>query len=424
MKQTLPFVALCSLVILAWVAFKTWITPRIEADLLEKTQAVLQANRIPLSALSAEVDGLEVHLRGEVASEKALFLLKKVATRDAVAGARAIIFEKVEINKELAGIKETKIPETPSTTPPGEVATTTPPGQPPVAPSTGSSDTIKPPPGTGTAAAETAKLNAALRIYPQDSIVIVRGVLPDQESKDELLDVLLASLDDTVPLREGIDINESTPQPSWRRSLLTLIPEFFARTRRASIQIGGDTLTLKGEHYNNTERDEFLIALRSIPFSGTSIENRTFVAHPPQPSPKPRTAHRPDSKPAVEGEKDDLRMVDEDFDAILANSLMVFKRGQIAVDEEGKIPLKRLADGLAKRKFLRLVIQGHVDSGGDREYNRRLAGYRADAVQKALADIGVEPRKMTVEIVEPEKIPPSEAGATPPPKRRVNFKVN
>lgn len=72
-----------------------------------------------------------------------------------------------------------------------------------------------------------------------------------------------------------------------------------------------------------------------------------------------------------------------------------FDSGKATVASKYNAHLKEVADFLKKHSTIRVTIEGHTDSSGNRGNNITLSQQRADAVVNALVNLGVEKHRLT-----------------------------
>ena len=70
-----------------------------------------------------------------------------------------------------------------------------------------------------------------------------------------------------------------------------------------------------------------------------------------------------------------------------------------------------VADYLKSNPAVQILVEGHCDERGTRDYNIALGHKRADAVRKQLALMGVDQRRITTKSFGKER--PAMAGASP-----------
>lgn len=66
-----------------------------------------------------------------------------------------------------------------------------------------------------------------------------------------------------------------------------------------------------------------------------------------------------------------------------------------AIDEEAQQTLRQVASFIQQNPVNKIIIEGHCDERGTREYNLALGDRRAVSVKKYLVGLGVAPSKMT-----------------------------
>lgn len=85
----------------------------------------------------------------------------------------------------------------------------------------------------------------------------------------------------------------------------------------------------------------------------------------------------------------------EDFAASVTDRIS-FLTNASAVSEEMKVILDKQVEWMATYPSVDLLIEGHCDVRGTREYNLALGERRADAVRKYLVSKGVEAKRLHV----------------------------
>jgi len=102
--------------------------------------------------------------------------------------------------------------------------------------------------------------------------------------------------------------------------------------------------------------------------------------------------------------------------------LVFFNWDAAELSSGAKNVLDAIAQEVAKNSPIQLVIDGHADTSGDKEYNKRLAFKRASAVREALVERGVNESLMVVESSgEEELLVDTLDNVREPANRRVNI---
>ncbi len=122
---------------------------------------------------------------------------------------------------------------------------------------------------------------------------------------------------------------------------------------------------------------------------------------PIEPAPPP-VAEQPASEPAKEkryviGEEASLDVSAlSDPASPLAKRVIYFELDSSQVDEEGRQIIGSHARFLAAHPELSIVLEGHADERGTREYNLALGERRAKAVRQLMVLQGVDPKQIQV----------------------------
>ena len=101
-----------------------------------------------------------------------------------------------------------------------------------------------------------------------------------------------------------------------------------------------------------------------------------------------------------------------------------FMKGRHSLDSEARTILKRKAAWLQKNPDLKVVVEGHTDERGSKEYNFALGDLRAGAVKSFLIRQGIEsPRLIAVSYGNERPIDTSRTEKGREKNRRVHFVI-
>ncbi|MEY4269625.1 MAG: hypothetical protein RLZZ58_841 [Pseudomonadota bacterium] len=84
----------------------------------------------------------------------------------------------------------------------------------------------------------------------------------------------------------------------------------------------------------------------------------------------------------------------EDFIANTASDRIYFGFDQYNIDTEDMATLQSQASWLRRYPATRVMIEGHADERGTRDYNLALGARRANAARNYLASLGVDPARI------------------------------
>jgi outer membrane protein OmpA-like peptidoglycan-associated protein len=107
---------------------------------------------------------------------------------------------------------------------------------------------------------------------------------------------------------------------------------------------------------------------------------------------------------------------------VVSLSGTAFASGQSALTTDAKYVLAKLAGLLLTKPKMKLALEGHTDSTGKEEFNRKLSLDRANAVKMFLSEMGVAAGSMTAEGFGPDKpIAPNDTAGGRAKNRRVDI---
>ena len=85
-----------------------------------------------------------------------------------------------------------------------------------------------------------------------------------------------------------------------------------------------------------------------------------------------------------------------DFVASIQSDTIYFDTDMSNIDENDRVVLQSQAQWLARYPNARVMIEGHADERGTREYNLALGERRANSARNFLASLGVDPSRISV----------------------------
>lgn len=81
--------------------------------------------------------------------------------------------------------------------------------------------------------------------------------------------------------------------------------------------------------------------------------------------------------------------------AVIGKNSVQFGFDSAAIDEKSQMTLKEIASRIDSTNPERVIVEGHCDERGTREYNLALGDRRAVAAKKYLVGLGVDAQKIT-----------------------------
>jgi peptidoglycan-associated lipoprotein len=84
----------------------------------------------------------------------------------------------------------------------------------------------------------------------------------------------------------------------------------------------------------------------------------------------------------------------QDFIANISSDRIFFGFDQFNVDAEDQAVLRSQAAWLQRNPAVRILVEGHADERGTRDYNLALGERRANAAKNYLASLGIDPTRI------------------------------
>lgn len=84
----------------------------------------------------------------------------------------------------------------------------------------------------------------------------------------------------------------------------------------------------------------------------------------------------------------------QDFVANVSSDRIFFGFDQFNVDAEDQATLRSQATWLQRNPAVRILLEGHADERGTRDYNLALGERRANAARNYLASLGIDPSRI------------------------------
>ena len=168
----------------------------------------------------------------------------------------------------------------------------------------------------------------------------------------------------------------------------------------------------------------WLILLTVLPGMGLFTACSKKVAQPPAPVEQPADD---DSAAMLEQEKQRKEAEERELRAEKIKFMyedIYFKKGSYALTDEAKEILARKAEWLHKHPEINVVIEGHTDERGSKEYNIAFGDRRAGAVKSFLIVKGIARERMNAVSFGKEKpVDPGNTESARAKNRRVHFVI-
>ncbi|MEO1043869.1 MAG: peptidoglycan-associated lipoprotein Pal [Pseudomonadota bacterium] len=107
------------------------------------------------------------------------------------------------------------------------------------------------------------------------------------------------------------------------------------------------------------------------------------------PAPTPTPAPRPVETGPIPGSQ-------EDFVATVRSDRVLFDTDRYNIDSDDQVTLQSQAQWLSRYPNKQVIVEGHADERGTRDYNLALGERRANAAKNYLVTLGVAPSRIQV----------------------------
>lgn len=198
----------------------------------------------------------------------------------------------------------------------------------------------------------------------ENGTLTLTGEVPNEEQHQQLLAAANSRFAD---VRDEMTISGDTAKQEWP-SAATRAMQVLPQLQQGRAQWRAGAFKVSGVVLSEKEADA----------------RQTFNSEPNAPS--LRTIDLALAEPA--------NTCDEAFASALATNTINFATSSAQIDNSSNVLLDELAE-LANSCPGRLMIEGHTDNTGQAAYNQQLSQSRADAVQQALTDLGVDLGRMS-----------------------------
>lgn len=226
--------------------------------------------------------------------------------------------------------------------------------------------------------------------------VIVEGVVPDQATKQNVLERLRA-LYGSERVVDRVEVADVAAPAGWGESVTRMLDSPLQQVSKGTLEIRGQDVRISGNVANEGKRQEVANALSVATDRRYTVRNALKVA---------------------DGGAQKV------LDDALRNRIVEFESGSAQLSIGGTRVLDEMADAIKKIGNVRIEIIGHTDSVGDRASNLRLSQARADAVKRYMVEKGISAELMSTAGRGPdEPVASNDNSEGRARNRRIEFKV-
>lgn len=131
-----------------------------------------------------------------------------------------------------------------------------------------------------------------------------------------------------------------------------------------------------------------LVACAVVALSACAKKAPKELPPPPVETARPEPAPPPAPTGPAKGSQ-------EDFLASVTSDRIFFDTDKYNIDAQDQATLRSQAQWLIANPGVNVVVEGHTDERGTRDYNLALGERRANAAKNYLASLGVDPSRIT-----------------------------
>ena len=247
------------------------------------------------------------------------------------------------------------------------------------------------------------KISIASKLTYNHDKKVLYGVFPPSEKKEVLKEV--EKLCKITPCNKEISFNATDVNNTWKASSLSLINFLDTNNiKGSSLSATKNDLNITATFHNEAKYLEVKNILDSLNNTNLQIKNNTSYI------------------PAVIPQKAE-KEVQENINNILNNAPIYFKFNSNKLQEKSKLTLDEIIEALnTLNTNFSITIDGHTDSLGKKQLNKKLSKKRADSVNDYLQINGLDPHiKVKTRGFGSER--PKVANPKDPKNRRVEIKI-
>ena len=254
---------------------------------------------------------------------------------------------------------------------------------PTAAPTPSPAPKASPAPQASPLALAAGEATGLVQILSYEGTVYVRGVYPDDASRQSALQAARAAFGSRI--KDETTLSGKGGSLGWPeqalKSLSALKP-----VRGLELSAGGDLVTLTGQVGSEEEKTKLGGLVKASLPATVTLENRLTLTGESVPVPTPAPAA---ALPAPE-----RKSAQEKLNAVVGAGEVLFATASSRIRAEAYPYLDSIAGALKSQTTATVVVGGHTDNQGDEGSNRQLSQKRADSVRSYLIARGVPTRHL------------------------------
>lgn len=225
--------------------------------------------------------------------------------------------------------------------------------------------------------------------------VIAEGVVPDQASKNRILQQLRTVYGDTRVV-DRIQVESIPAPPNWGDYVAAMIGPGLKRVSDGKLEVNGQAVRISGQVLNEAQRQQVASDLSLASNTSYTVSNALRSGGSAQ----------------------------SVLDKTLANRIIEFQTGSARLTPLGMSILDEMVEKMVQMPQARFAVIGHTDNVGLRENNIVLSRARAQAVSSYLVQKGIGAQQLDVIGKGPDEPVADNASADGRARnRRIEFKI-
>jgi len=196
--------------------------------------------------------------------------------------------------------------------------------------------------------------------------VVVEGVVPDQATKNRILQNLRSVYGDARVV-DRVQVESIATPPNWDEYVAAMINPGLKRVSPGKLEVNGQSVRVSGEVVNEAQRQQVASDLSLASNTAYTVTNALRIGN-----------------------------AQNVLDQTLANRIIEFQSGSAQLTPLGMRILDEMVEKMVQMPEARFLIIGHTDDVGARESNLALSHARAQAVKAYMVQKGIGARQMDV----------------------------